>query len=305
MPRRPTSPSASIAQSGVFSRAQALDSGFTSYRIRRLLDDGRWVVVLGSVYAEASATLSEASLAWAASLGSGTGSIVSHSTAARLWRFAVPPDPEVHVIVARHARLRIAGVRAHRIEISDAEVARVAGVVCTSRLRTAVDCLLWLPEESGRSLMTHALRHRVLTVEEVRRELIRTPQRHGLSRAWSVMRDVTGGPHSEAEVRVHRILRDAGITGWAANIAVHDGDGLIGIVDMLFGDAKLVIEIDGHAYHSDDIAFQRDRSRQNRLAGAGFTILRFTWDDIVNRPAEVVTILRQMLARLGSSRSVG
>jgi very-short-patch-repair endonuclease len=86
---------------------------------------------------------------------------------------------------------------------------------------------------------------------------------------------------------------------------VHDGDGLIGIVDLMFEGAKLVIEIDGHAYHSDDIAFQRDRSRQNRLVRAGYTILRFTWDDVVHRPGEVAESVRQMRQRLSSSRHVG
>jgi very-short-patch-repair endonuclease len=261
--------------------------------------------VLGSVYAESTARLSDVSLAWAAALGTGTGSIVSHCTAARLWRYVVPPDPEVHVIVPRDARLRIPGVRAHRIEILDADVTRVAGIMCTSRLRTAVDCLLWLPEEAGRALMTDALRQRILTVEEVRRELVRSPQRHGLTRAWSVIRDVARAPHSEAEVRFHRALRDARIDGWRSNVSLYDGEGLIGIVDMLFEEEKLVLEIDGRAYHSDDLAFQRDRSRQNRLVRAGYTVLRFTWDDIVHRPSEVIDTVRHMLQRLRSSRRSG
>lgn len=261
--------------------------------------------MLGSVYADAAARLSDVSLAWAAALGTGTGSIVSHCTAARLWRYVVPADPEVHVIVPRATRLRIPGVRAHRIEILDADVTRVAGIVCTSRLRTAVDCLLWLPEEAGRALMTDALRQRLLTVEEVRRELIRTPQRHGLTRAWSVMRDVAHAPHSEAEVRIHRVLREARIEGWRSNVGVYDALGLIGIVDLLFDDPRLVLEIDGQAYHSDDVSFQRDRSRQNRLVRAGYTVLRFTWDDLVHRPGEVVDTVRRMLRQLSDPRLDG
>lgn len=305
MSRLPRWPASGDVQAGVFSRAQAIEAGFSPYRIRRLLDDGRWVVVLGSVYADGAARLSDVSLAWAAALGTGMGSIVSHCTAARLWRYVVPPDPEVHVIVPRDARLRIPGVRAHRIEILDADVTRVAGIVCTARLRTAVDCLLWLPEEAGRALMTDALRQRLLTVDEVRRELVRSPQRHGLTRAWSVIRDVARAPHSEAEVRFHRALRDAHIDGWQSNVSLYDGEGLIGIVDVSFEEEKLVLEIDGRAYHSDDLAFQRDRSRQNRLVRAGYTVLRFTWDDIVHRPSEAIDTVRRMLQRLRSSRRSG
>ena len=209
------------------------------------------------------------------------------------------------MIVPRNSRLRIPGVRAHRIEIPETDVTRVAGVVCTSRLRTAVDCLLWLPEEAGRALMTHALRHRLLAVEEVRRELVRAPQRHGLARAWSVMRDVAQVPYSEAEVRIHRTLREARIDGWQANVAVHDGDGLIGLVDLLFAEVKLVLEVDGQAYHADDAAFQRDRTRQNRLVSAGYTVLRFTWEDVVQRPAAVAESVRGMLQRLRGTGPFG
>ena len=43
-------------------------------------------------------------------------------------------------------------------------------------------------------------------------------------------------------------------------------------------------EIDGRAFHSDADRFQRDRTRQNRLVGAGWTVLRFTWNDLRDRP---------------------
>lgn len=291
-----TAPAEAMAQHGVFTLEQAVRAGYSPYRVRRLVHDGRWVVVLGSVYTVSTTGLSSASLAWAAALGTGTETIVSHSTAARLWDLVVPPDPEVHVIAPRDSRLRITGVRAHRVGIEDREITRVAGVVCTSLERTAIDCLLWLPEEFGRALMTDALQRRVLDVETVRVALRRTGQRHGLARAWAVLADVSAGAHSEAEVLAHRILRKAGITGWAANVEVFDGMGLIGIVDVLFGPARLVLEIDGRAHHSDEGAFQRDRSRQNRLVAAGYRVIRFTWDDLVRRPDDVARVVRAMLA---------
>jgi very-short-patch-repair endonuclease len=253
------------------------------------------VVVLGSVYAEKSTRLTDASMAWAAALTVGTEGVVSHVTAARLWGLRVPVDPEVHVIVPRDARLRISGVRAHRIELADADTARVSGVECTGLIRTAVDCLLWLPEEAGRGLMTDAMRRRILEPEQVREHLRSSGLRHGLTRAWSVLTEVGRGAHSEAEVLAHRILRRAGIQGWEANAPIHDEDGLIGIADLLFRVARVVVEIDGRAYHSDDAAFQRDRARQNRLVAAGFQVLRFTWDDLVSRPEHCLATLRPLL----------
>jgi very-short-patch-repair endonuclease len=279
-------------QFGLFTAGQAMAAGYSSYRIRRLVRDRRWVVVLGSVYVETATPLSQASLARAGLLAAGTGSAVSHCTAGRLWDLRLPPDPDIHVTVDPRVHLRIAGLRAHRIPLTEADLDVRSGILCTGLLRTVIDCMLWLAEEAGRALVVDALRRRLVGVEELRRGLLRTGQRHGLSRAWRIMRDVGRNAHSEAEARVHRLFTGAGITGWRANVPVDDGAGLIGVVDVLFDDVPLVVEVDGRAYHSEEDRFQRDRSRQNRLVLAGYTVLRFTWHDIAHRPDELIRQVR-------------
>jgi hypothetical protein len=296
-------PDAADVQNSVFTAQQARDAGYSAKQVRHRLRSGQWTVVLGSVYADRSAPLTAVSLARAAALASGAGAVVSHTTAAILGDLKVPRDPEAHVIVDPERRLRIPGLRPHRVELAESEIDVVCGIPCTSVLRTAVDCLLWLPEEAGRAMAVDALRRGRLTVEELRSALRRTGQRHGLARAWAVVADIGAGAHSEAEVRVHSLFRRSGIGGWTANAPLYDADGLIGIVDILFADSRVVVEIDGRAYHSDDIAFQRDRTRQNRLIGGGYRVLRFTWDDVVSRPDEVVALVRQALAgRASGSR---
>lgn len=289
-------PEAAGVQNSVFTAQQAWDAGYSPKQVRHRLRSGQWTVVLGSVYADRSAELTAVSLARAAALAAGSGSSVSHVTSAVLWNLRVPRDPEVHVIVPPERRLRIPGLRPHRLELAESEMAVAVGIPCTSLVRTVVDCLLWLPEEAGRAMAVDVLQRNRLSVDELRTALRATGQRHGLSRAWSVVADVGRGAHSEAEVRVHTLFRRVGLGGWTANVPVLDGDGLIGIVDLLFGEARVVVEIDGRAYHSDDIAFQRDRSRQNRLISAGYRVLRFTWDDLVVRPDLVVATVRQALA---------
>ena len=289
-------PEAAAVQNSVFSAEQARDAGYSAKQVRHRLRNGQWTVVLGSVYADRSAPLTAVSLARAAALAGGTGAVVSHTTSAVLCDLKVPRDPEAHVIVDPERRLRIPGLRPHRVELPESEIMVVDGIPCTSVLRTALDCLLWLPEEAGRAMAVDALRRGRLTVEELRTALRWTGQRHGLSRAWSVVADIGAGAHSEAEVRVHTLFRRAGVGGWTANAPVFDDAGLIGIADLLFAEASVIVEIDGRAYHSDDVAFQRDRTRQNRLIGAGYRVLRFTWDDVVSRPDQVVALVRHALA---------
>ena len=60
----------------------------------------------------------------------------------------------------------------------------------------------------------------------------------------------------------------------------------------------MAIEVDGYEHHSSPEAFQRDRTRQNRLVALGWTVLRFTWDDVVKRPAMVAQTIRDAVNRL-------
>ena len=57
--------------------------------------------------------------------------------------------------------------------------------------------------------------------------------------------------------------------------------------------SKLAIEVDGFEHHSTPEAFQHDRTRQNELVALGWTVLRFTWHDVVHRPAHVAQLIRQ------------
>jgi len=80
-------------------------------------------------------------------------------------------------------------------------------------------------------------------------------------------------------------------------VLVHDSRGLIGEVDLLFEAALVVVEIDGHRVHGRREAIQRDRTKQDRLTAAGYTVLRFTWVDLTRRPDAVVSRIRSTLLR--------
>src|SRR5439155_6087543 len=103
-----------------------------------------------------------------------------------------------------------------------------------------------------------------------------------------------------AERLAIELLRAADIGGWEANVPICDGAGeLIGVGDIVFRAARVVVELDGRAYHVDDERFEEDRYRQNRLVGAGWTVLRFTWRDLTGRPGHVVATVRRVLGHDG------
>jgi very-short-patch-repair endonuclease len=95
----------------------------------------------------------------------------------------------------------------------------------------------------------------------------------------------------------HRLLRDAGISGWKANRPIVLA-GFTFYVDVVFRKLKLVIEIDGGQYHTDPEVFETDRWRQNLLIMNGWYVLRFTWTMIEERPQEVIRMVRAAVEML-------
>ena len=120
--------------------------------------------------------------------------------------------------------------------------------------------------------------------------------RRGTPTLVRLLRLAQSGAASIAELQFHQLLRTAGLSDWKPNVQIGDAAGLIGVADVLFPAAKLVIEIDGFAAHRD--RFVADRRRRNRLTAAGYTVLQVTWDDLRDRPETVLADLRAVLLRL-------
>ena len=67
-------------------------------------------------------------------------------------------------------------------------------------------------------------------------------------------------------------------------------------VDALWPERRLVAELDGHATHANPVANEEDRRRELILRRAGYSVVRYTWQQVARRPHEVVADLRRALA---------
>lgn len=142
----------------------------------------------------------------------------------------------------------------------------------------------------GSRLLDRALQRRI-QFEDLCRAHRRNLGRGGSPAARRLLRAACDRAASEAERMAIGLLRDAGLTGWVLGYRVGGYE-----VDLAFPAHRIAIEIDGWAWHSDAERFRRDRQRQNALVLAGWTVLRFTWHDLNNRPAAVVDEIRRALA---------
>ena len=72
------------------------------------------------------------------------------------------------------------------------------------------------------------------------------------------------------------------------------------IVDFFFRQSKVVVEIDGE-YHFTEEQKEGDRTRQDWLETRGYTILRFTNEQIIKEIEYVITTIREHLT--GTAKS--
>jgi very-short-patch-repair endonuclease len=87
-----------------------------------------------------------------------------------------------------------------------------------------------------------------------------------------------------------RLIRDARLPAPETNAYLHHLE-----VDFLWPQQRLVVEVDGFAYHSDRAAFERDRERDAALVAAGFRVIRVTWRQLVDQPLVVVARIASAL----------
>jgi very-short-patch-repair endonuclease len=153
----------------------------------------------------------------------------------------------------------------------------------------------------GGEAIDQALRTRATTLAHLQRAMELTTARVGNPTRRQLLLDSRAEPWSEAERSFHRLLRDAGISGWKANRPVLLGD-LTYYVDVICRHIKLVIEIDGRLYHNGAEVFETDRWRQNLLVLDGWCVLRFTWTMIKERPEDVIAMVRDAIEMLTAMR---
>lgn len=213
----------------------------------------------------------------AAVLAVGHDAAVSHRSAAALWEILPPADEPVDVTVTRgHPRSR-PGIRVHRTRRLQHSLN--AGVPVTTPLRTLQDLASAVGSRDLERAIEEAQVRRLVT----RQELDRLDSR-GARHEPSLTR-------SEAERRLLALIRAARLPPPRTNTRVGRYE-----VDFLWADHRVVVEVDGFAFHSSRAAFERDRARDRDLQLSGYTVLRFTWRQLVDEPEAVVAALAAALA---------
>jgi very-short-patch-repair endonuclease len=271
---------------GVITVCQAREIGLSQDAVERRVRSGHWRRCARGVYFVDDRPFTDAARIRAAVWSNGERAAASGLAAAwwiELTKFA--PDI-VEVTVPRVSNhVRRSGLRLRRRDLGPTDVTEYRGLRVTTLPFTVVEAAV--RRGGGQKLMDQALqRHTHLSALWTAH--LRNKGRHGSPAARRLLQAADDGARSEAERLLIRLLRAAGLTGWKANQAVAGYE-----VDVLFRNAKVAVETDGFAFHSDAETFQRDRNKQNAIALSGYQVLRFTWLDLVEYPQRVIAEVKR------------
>lgn len=230
-------------------------------------------------------------------LACGDGAVVRHGSAADAWGIRASASPTVDVTVGRGGRARRAGIRVHTTyELGDDEITAHAGLPITTPSPTLLD--LAASGVHGRALeaaLDLAEHQRLIDFADLRRVLARYPRRPGTASLRAQL-DRYGGPadtRSELERLVNQLCDDHDLPRPSVNCSIEGK-----VRDPYWPHRRLVVEADSYRWHRSPSALNDDRERDVELTLAGYTTLRFTWEQVTQRPEYVV---RAILHALGTS----
>jgi very-short-patch-repair endonuclease len=205
------------------------------------------------------------------------GGVATCRTALRQIGVWVDPDIRLHVAVPRHAvRLRAArSPLLRRRDAGDADtIVHWRDVRTLSRLLIdPVEALIDLARCAPLDELAAAADSLLHQHPALRPQLVAASRRLPQSAREAVI-DADGTCESGIETIVWRLLRRRGIAA-RRQVAISG----VGRVDFVVG-RRLVIEVDGEEYHTDPVAFERDRRRDAQLAMAGYVTLRFSYRQV-------------------------
>lgn len=267
-----------LRQHGVVARRQLRDLGMSGRAIDRRVLGGRLHVIHHGVYAVGHRGLATHGRMFAAVLAGGPAAVLSHRSAAALWRIR-PDDGRTAEITVPLKRRPRPGIVQHHSRLPADEVTSVEEVPLTSVPRTLLDLAATLDTRRLRRAVDEAERLRLWDSLSLDQLIARHRGRRGVARLAAVLAEGAIGAtvtRSELELRFLEFLGDFRLPRPQANVPLTVA-GATYEVDFVWPNRALIIELDGHATHATRAGFERDRERDRRLHAAGWRVVRITW----------------------------
>lgn len=265
-----------LTRGGIAHRDDASDAGFTVSRVRAAIRAGdvhrirsKWIA-LGTAPRELIAAAE-------------CGAMVTCVSLARRSGWWVPPDADetLHLHLPPHGVLRAERAHAHWSRLLGPLRPRALEASVEDALSDAAGCF---PLDQAVAIWESAIRERATSLESLRAVPWRT------SAARRCLDHVRPGTDSSLETVFHVRLSAWGVRlRLQVQLAGHPVDFLIG--------THLVVQIDGWSFHSSSADRTRDIAHDAALRMRGYTVLRFSYAQVIHGWDRVERVLAEAISR--------
>jgi len=278
-------------QHATVAHRQLVALGFSRHAIAHLVERRQLRVMHRGVYAVGPARPTREARWMAAVLAVGPGAVLSHRSAAALWRLLADDGREVEITVERRLRDRD-GIRVRSGRLPSDEVATVDGIRVTTVARTILDLAGILPRPRLERIIDDAQLRQLADCTSLRTLLQRYPRRRvGIISA--ILADYVAATvtRSEFEACFLAFLSANSLPRALVNHHISP----VGECDFVWREARLIVELDGYATHGTRRSFEADRARDRALHVAGWRVIRITWRQLRDEPDQLAHDLRALL----------
>ena len=280
-------------QDGAVTFQQAYGSGLSRQQVRTLLVNGWSRPTLGVLVEPEPADAFRAGLR-AALLACPDGA-ACHVTAARLHQLSglprwIPSELPQLLVPGETKRAQRAGMRTSS-GLRAGQASRLNGFCVTGLSQTVAAVALTLRLDDLVCLLDSALRNGW--------HLEAFPlSRRCRARLQAALLLADERSESALETLLRLLLVRAGLPPETLQLELTRDGYCYARLDLAWPSQMLAVEADGREHHDKPAALYRDRRRQNDLVLAGWTVLRFTWYDVIHQPQWVAGQVRAALAGL-------
>jgi hypothetical protein len=267
-------------QAGRVSTAQFAAVGIDRRVVMRWTASGYLHLVRPRVYAVGHRAPSVEADLWAAVLYAGPGAMLSHATAL-WWRGLLDKQPwPLQVTTSRRCR-SLRGIKVHARRTCERTLHK--GLPTTTVEQALLDYAAVAPIDRLRHALANADYHKVLNIPALR--VIAGNGRNGSTKlSEALMRHEPKLAHTRSPLErlFLPLCERVGIPLPDVNVYI---EGVL--VDAVWRERKLVVELDGEDNHSSWNQIQTDRSKELRLRAAAFDVVRYGTRQLEEEPALV------------------
>jgi len=286
-------------QHGVVSSDQLRSVGYTRQAIHHRIRTGRLHPLHRGVYAVGRPHVTDHGRWMAAVLACRGEAVLSHSSAAALWRIGAEKRGLVELSLPSTSFRRRPGLLIHRRpSLRPHDLAAEFGIAVTTPIQTLIDMSPRLDRRGVERMINEADKYNLVTPPRLRHVLDERAGEPGVAKLRHILdRRTFRLTKEELERRFLPLAAQAGLPVPLTGQWVNEFE-----VDFYWPDLGLVVETDGLRYHRTPAEQARDRLRDQAHTAAGLTQLRFTHEQVRYEPEHVLAVLRAVAAQLGQSR---